>query len=43
MRAKLLVLLLLLVCLVLGACRFAVVESGSVRIDAPTSAPAEAP
>ena len=38
-RGRLLTLYLLLACLLLGGCRFAVVESDAVRIDAPTPTP----
>lgn len=43
MRAKVLSLLLVLVALTLSACRFAVVESGNVRIEAPTPTPEATP
>ncbi|MDO4865693.1 MAG: hypothetical protein Q4C10_03995 [Clostridia bacterium] len=40
-RAALLAVVLLLAALLLGGCRFQVVETGEVLIQAPTEAPAE--
>lgn len=40
MRAWMLVVILLLLTLLLSSCRFVVVESGSVRVEAPTPTPA---
>ena len=39
MRAKLLIPLLFVAALALSGCRFAIVETGSVRIETPTAAP----
>ena len=39
MRRQLLLILLAILALLLSACRFVVVESGSVRIEAPTPMP----
>lgn len=39
MRRQLLLTLLTILALLLSACRFVVVESGSVRIEAPTPSP----
>ena len=39
MRIKILALMLLMLALVLSSCRFVVVESGSVRVEAPTPTP----
>ena len=39
MRTRLLLALLLLLALVLSGCRFAVVETGTVRVETPTEAP----
>ena len=43
LRATLLAALLLAAALLLGGCRFQVVETGEVLIQAPTEAPTEAP
>ena len=39
MRARLLIPLLLALALMLSGCRFAVVETGGVRVETPTEAP----